>query len=239
MHGCVFQGAQGQAGVLDWYEMASPTGVDILQAPDWKKASFNTPKGVAALELRRRLIAEGIANAGVVSYGFDDAINAMIQTRAAMSVLFSAYWPRFEDDKTSQIAGRVGYAAAMRDPGVDLAYPARGWALAINGASQRKEAGWEFIRWLTDAPQQTWMAINKGNPVSRLSVARDKSLAARVPIADALAGALPFAKIMPNSPALPRVYDAISAQLGPALSGSKPAKDAIAAAETAVNALVS
>jgi multiple sugar transport system substrate-binding protein len=238
MQGCVFQGAQGQAGVLDWYEMAAPMGVDMLQAPDWKRATFNTPQGVAALELRRRLIAEGIANQGVISYGFDDAINAMIQNKAAMSILFSGYWPRFEDAKNSQIAGKVGYAAPPRSEGVKLAYPARGWAMSINGASTKKKDAWEFISWLTDAPQQKWMAINKGNPVSRISVAQDRELAARVPIAGALAEALPFAKIMPNTPQLPRVYDALSAQLSAALSGSKSAKDALAQAETAVNALL-
>jgi multiple sugar transport system substrate-binding protein len=238
MQGCVFQGAQGQAGVLDWYEFAAPLGVDMLESPDWKKAKFNTPEGVFALDVRRRLIAEGSANPGVVSYGFDDAINAMIQKKAAMSVLFSAYWPRFEDPKSSQIVGQTGFAPSMRRSGVDLAYPARGWAMCINGSSAKKEMAWEFIRFLTDAPQQKWMAINKGNPVSRISVAKDPELAAVVPIAGALAEALPFAKIMPNSPALPRVYDAISTQLGPALAGSKSAKDALAAAEEAVNALV-
>ena len=238
MAGCVFQGAQGQAGVLDWYEFAAPLGVDILEAPEWKKARFNTPEGVLALDTRRKLIAEGSANPGVVSYGFDDAINAMVQKKAAMSVLFSAYWPRFEDPKSSLIVGQTGFAPPMRRPGVDLAYPARGWAMSINGASAKKEMAWEFIRFLTDAPQQKWMAINKGNPVSRISVAKDPELAAAVPIAGALAEALPFAKIMPNSPALPRVYDAISAELGAALAGSKSAKDALTAAETAVNALV-
>jgi multiple sugar transport system substrate-binding protein len=238
MFGCVYQGVQGQAGVLDWYEYAAPLGVDMLEAPDWKKARFNTPDGVMALDVRRQLIAQGSANAGVVSYGFDDAINAMIQKKAAMSVLFSAYWPRFEDPKSSQIVGQTGYAPVMRRPGVDLAYPARGWAMCINGASAKKEMAWEFIRFLTDAPQQKWMALNKGNPVSRISVAKDPELAAAVPIAGALAEALPFAKIMPNSPALPRVYDTISAELGAALAGTKSAKDALSAAEVAVNALV-
>jgi len=238
VQGAVYQGVQGQAGVLDWYEYAAPLGVDMLESPDWKKATFNTPAGVFALDVRRRLIAEGSVNPGVVSYGFDDAINAMIQKKAAMSILYSAYWPRFEDPKSSQIVGQTGYAMPMRSPGVELAYPARGWAMCINGASTKKEMAWEFIRFLTDAPQQKWMAINKGNPVSRISVAKDPELAASVPIAGALAEALPYAKIMPNSPALPRVYDAISAQLGAALAGVKSPKDALAAAEDAVNALV-
>jgi multiple sugar transport system substrate-binding protein len=238
MSGSVFQGMQGQAGVLDWYEFASPQGADLLVGPEWKKAAFNSPAGVKALEQRRRMIVDGLVNPGVASYGFDDAINAVAQGKAASSLLFSAYWPRFEDPKTSQVAGRIGYAPIMREPGVNLAYPARGWSLSINKVSARKEMAWEFIRFLTDAPQQLWMAVNKGNPVSRISVAKSAELAKAVPIAGALAAALPFAKIMPNSAALPRVYDALSSQLGAALAGSKSAKDALASAETTTNAIL-
>jgi multiple sugar transport system substrate-binding protein len=238
MHGVVFQGAQGQVGVLDWYEFAAPLGVDMLAPPDWKKAAFDTPAGVRALELRRKLIVDGIANQGVVAYGFDDAINAVAQQKAAMSVMFSAYWPRFEDAKTSQVVGKVAYAAPMRDPGVDLAYPARGWGLMINGASAKKDAAWEFIKFLTDAPQQKWMVLNKGNPVSRVSVARDPDVASALPIAKALSDALPHAKIMPNAPQLPRVYDSLSRHLGAALSGGASAADALKAARAEVDKLL-
>ncbi len=236
--GAVYQGLAGQAGVLDWYEFAAPLGVDLLAPPDWKRAAFNTPAGVEALQARRTLIAEGHVNAGVVGYGFDDAINAVAQQKAAMSVLFSAYWPRFKDPKTSQVVDQIAFAAPMRNAGVDLAYPARGWAMMINGSSAKKEMAWEFIRFLTDAPQQKWMAVNKGNPVSRLSVVKDAEFAAAVPIAGALGEALPHAKIMPNAPQLPRVYDAVSRHFGAALAGTTSARDALAAAETEVNRLL-
>jgi multiple sugar transport system substrate-binding protein len=238
MAGAVIQGMEGQAGVLDWYEMAAPLGADLLAPPDWKRAAFNGPAGLAALEARRRLMADGLVNPGVVGYGFDDAINAIAQRRAAMGVLFSAYWPRFKDPRASQVVDTIGFAAPMRDPAVSPAYPARGWAMAINRASTKKEAAWEFIRFLTDAPQQKWMAIEKGNPVSRVSVVRDPDFAAAVPIAAALAEALPHAKIMPNAPQLPRVYDAMSRHLGAALTGAAEPRAALAAAEAEVNRIL-
>jgi multiple sugar transport system substrate-binding protein len=110
--------------------------------------------------------------------------------------------------------------------------------MAINRASTKKEAAWEFIRFLTDAPQQKWMAIEKGNPVSRVSVVRDPDFAAAVPIAAALAEALPHAKIMPNAPQLPRVYDAMSRHLGAALTGAAEPRAALAAAEAEVNRIL-
>jgi multiple sugar transport system substrate-binding protein len=238
MAGAVLQGQQGQAGVLDWYEMAAPLGADLLAPPDWRRAAFNTPAGVAALEVRRRLIADRLVNPGVVGYGFDDAINAIVQGRAAMGVLFSAYWPRFTDPRSSRVAESIAFAAPMRDPGVSPAYPARGWAMSINRVSTRKEAAWQFIRFLTDAPQQKYMAIERGNPVSRLSVVRDPDFIRAVPIAAALAEALPHAKIMPNAPQLPRVYDALSRHLGAAMAGSATPQAALAAAEADVNRLL-
>ena len=176
------------------------------------------------------MIAEGIVNQGAITYGFDDAINAIAQEKAAMSVMFSAYWPKFEDPKGSRVVGKVRYAAPMRAPGVDLAYPARGWSLSINGASAKKEMAWDFMKFLTDAPQQKWMAINKGNPVSRLSVVADPEFVAAVPIAAAMSEAMAHAKVMPNAPFLPRVYNTLSKHLGSALDGSVAPEAALKAA---------
>lgn len=236
--GAVFQGMQGQAGTLDFYEFASPQGVDLLTAPDWKKAGFNTPAGVEALDIRRRLIANKFAGEGVISYGFDDAIIAIAQQRAAMSVLYSAYWPRFEDPATSQVVGKIGYAPVFADPSKPQVYPARGWSLSINGASRNKQLAWELIKFVTAPRQQKWMALNKGNPITRISVLADPEVQAALPVAAALKAAFPKTKVMPNVNQLPKVYDTLGVSLGKALSGAMPAADALAEAEKAVNAIL-
>jgi multiple sugar transport system substrate-binding protein len=237
VNGVVIQGAQGQVAVLDWYEHAAPFGVDFLRMPEQRRAAFNTPAGVAALAQRRQFIADGIADKGCISYGFDDAITAISQGKAAMSVMFSAYWPRFEDVKQSKVAGQIGYASPMRADGVTQAYPARGWGLAINAVSQKKEMAWEFMRFISDAPQQKWMGMNKGNAVTRLSVLSDAEFKAKVPISAALASTQRYAKMMPSTPQLPRMYDALSRHLSAALSGTAKPEDALKQAETEVNAL--
>lgn len=236
MYGLVYQGVQSQQGVLDWYSWAAGKGVDLLSPPEWQKAAFNTPAAVHALELRRRAVAEGVANQGVLSYSFDDAINAMAQGRAAMSIMFSAYWARLEDQKSSTIAGKVGYAAAPRDPGVTNAYFVRGWSVVMNRASKRKDAGWEMMRYFTAPEAQKRMALEFGNPVSRLSVARDPELAAKVPVSAALGEALANAKIQANTPRLPRIWDSLSRHMGAAQAGTATAAASLAAAEAEVNA---
>lgn len=236
--GLVYQGVQSQQGVLDWYSWAAALGVDILSPPEWRQAAFNTPAGVRALELRRRVLAEGSANPGVLGYSFDDAVNAMAQGRAAMSIMFSAYWARLEDARASTVAGRIGYAPVPRDPAVTNAYFVRGWSVIVNRASRRKDAAWEFIRHFTSPALQKRMAIEFGNPVSRLSVARDAEVIARVPVTAAAAEALANAKIQPNTPRLPRVWDALARHISAAQAGTVQPAAALAAAEADVNAVL-
>ncbi len=238
MFGLVYQGIQSQQGVLDWYSWASAMGVDLLAPTEWRQAAFNTPAGVRSLELRRTAVADRLAHPGVLSYSFDDAINAMAQGRAAMSIMFSAYWSRLEDPRNSTVAGKIGYAAVPRDPAVRNAYFVRGWSVVMNRASKRKDAAWEFVRYFTGPALQKRMAIEFGNPVSRLSVARDAEVAAKVPVTAALAQALGAAKIQANTPALPRIWDALARHIGAAQAGQVSARDALAAAERDVNAVL-
>lgn len=237
MYGAVYQGIEANQGLYDWYDWAAPLGVDIL-TPDGKKPAFNTPQGVRATEMRRRFVAEGLVNPGVLSYSFDDAISAMAQGRAAMSIMFDAYWSQLENPEKSQVAGKIGYAAAPRDPAVDNAYFGRGWGLFINGKSRRKDAAWTFINWLTAPEQQLWMAVNHGNPISRPAVAAHPDFIAKVPVAPALADALPKARTMPVSAEFNRVQDILAKHVSAAQAGAVSAKDALAAAEREVTAIL-
>lgn len=238
IYGAVYQGIQSTQGLYDWYAWAAPSGVDILTPPDWRKPAFNSAEAIQATELRRRFITEGLASPGVLSYSFDDAISAMAQDRAAMSIMADAYWARLEDPAKSQVAGKLGYAAAPRDPAVEKAYFGRGWGLFINGRSKRKDAAWAFINWLTAPEQQLWMAVNQGNPISRPALAAHPDFVAKVPVAGALAEALPRAKLMPSSAEFGRVLDVLVKHVSAALTGSVSSADALAAADREAAAIL-
>lgn len=235
IYGAVFQGVQSSFGVLDYYDWASPLGVDLLAPPDWRRAAFNTPAGVRALDMRRRFLAEGLASPGVLSYSFDDAINAVAQGRAAMSIMTDAYWAPLQDAARSSVVGRIGYAPAPRDPAVERPYFARGWALFLNRRSRNKDAAWEFIKWITAPEQQLWMAVNHGNPISRIALAEHPDYRARVPVAAASSATHSAAKVIPNSPQFNRVQDILARHLNAAIAGRTAAADALQSAEREVN----
>ena len=239
VNGAAIQGVMGSQGVLDWYEYAAPMGVDLLDMPGQRKAMFNTPAGIAVLEQRREMVMSGVVDKGAGAFSFDDAITAINQGKVAMSVMFAGYWQRFEDPKQSKVVGEIGYAPPMRSPGVNQAYPVRGWGMAINSVSTKKELAWEFIRFLSDAPQQKWMGMNKGNAITRLSVLRDPEVVAKVPISATLAATLAHAKPMPSSPQLTRAYDIMGRHFNASLIGAVKAAEAMKMAESEVNALFS
>ena len=239
VNGAVIQGVMGQQGVLDWYEYAAPMGVNLLEMPGQRKAAFNTPAALAVLDQRREMVLSGVVEKGVGAYSFDDAITAMGQGKAALTVMSSAYWQRLEDPKQSKVMGEIGYAAPMRTEGVTNAHPVRGWGLAINAVSRNKELAWEFVRFLSDAPQQKWMGINKGNAVTRLSVLRDPEFTTKVPVSAALASTLRYAKLMPSTPQQTKMYEVMGRHMSASLSGAVKSTEALKLAETEVNALFS
>ena len=96
---------------------------------------------------------------------------------------------------------------------------------------------WEFVRFISDAPQQKWMGINTGNAVTRLSVLRDPEFTTKVPVSAALATTLRYAKLMPSTPQQTKMYDVMGRHLSASLSGAVKPAEALKQAETEVNAL--
>jgi multiple sugar transport system substrate-binding protein len=237
MYGAVYEGIQSQQGLYDWYDWAAPLGVDILNA-DGTKPAFNTPQGVKATQMRRQFVTEGLVSPGVLSYSFDDAINAMAQDKAAMSMMFDPYWAALENPNKSLVAGKIGYAPLPRDPTVRDAYFGRGWALFINARSRRKDGAWEFIRWITAPEQQLWMALNYGNAITRPGLAADPRFIAKVPDAAVLVQSLPYARVMPVVPQFPRIMDTMMKHISAAQAGSETAEQAMELAERDVASLL-
>lgn len=237
IYGTVMQGNIWH-GIFSWFNWSAALGGDMLTPPDWEQSALLTDANFRAAELRAQMVEEGLASPAVVNYGFDDAINAIAQGNAAMTVMFSAYWSRIENPERSTVVGRVGYAPAPRDPSVDEAYTGRGWALFIPEASEKKDAAWEFIRFITNRQSQLFMAIEHGNAATRLSVVEHPEFQASVPIAPALAKAMPHARILPNTSGIRRIYDAISTELNRSLAGEISGEEAIRRADAAVTEIL-
>jgi multiple sugar transport system substrate-binding protein len=238
VYGAVFQGAAEQSGVLDWYDMASPFGADILEPPDWDAAGFNNEAGINALRIRHKMYEEGIVPEGVLAWRHLDVREVMAQGKAALTILYGPYWSAMENPETSKVVGNLGYGIPPRDPDVKDAHFVRGWSLFINKFSKKKDAAWEFMKFLTSTESQIYQAVQHGNPPSRYSVFESEEYKAKVPTASAVAEVMKYATIQPNHPELSKVNDILGKHLNMGIAGDMTPEEALAEAERQINELI-
>lgn len=132
--------------------------------------------------------------------------------RAAMATDSSNFVTDFENPKSSQLAGKTGYAPLPKGPAGSHS-TLISWGMAINARSRNKEAAWYFIQWLTGKPMFELMAKRK-LPVARQSVWNSQVFQSSLPKAwlDTFTQELPTAAVNQANPLVvpvPQVRDAI------------------------------
>jgi len=238
IYGCIYQGASDETGSQDWYGWACPFGARILVPPDWNKAGFNNEAGLNALKYRRKMYAEGIVSEGVLSWRHVDVREVMAQGLAALSILYGPYWAQMEDPAKSKVVGKMAYGVPPRDPDIEEAHFVRGWSLFLNKYSTKKQAAWQFMKFLTSKQAEIYQSVNHGNPPTRYSVFRSGEYNSKVPTADAEAGTMKYGTIQPNHPEMSKIHSILSKNLSAAISGEIMPEKALEDAEQQINALV-
>lgn len=99
------------------------------------------------------------------------------------------------------------------------------WTLAVNKASQHKNAAFKFINWVTGDGAKKY-ALAGGIPAVK-SVLEDSEVVKARPEFPAIEKAIGKAKSEPNLPEWPRIHEYMSDAISKALAGEKSAKDAL------------
>lgn len=131
---------------------------DSLTRP--RKAMFNSPAGVTALELYARLLQDaGPQHVG--DYSWEECMRDFQQGQAAMYIESSLLMAPFEDAEKSAVSGKVGYARLPA--GTAGSWPnSFGWMMGINAASKNKEGAFRFIAWATSKDISLRTALKNG-----------------------------------------------------------------------------
>ena len=132
------------------------------------KPVFNSPKAVEALKFYGHLL-KAYGPPGGSTLGWQEVIGAMAQGKAAMTVEISIFADMvLENPKQSKVAGKIGYAyfPPAKPQYLTMLLPTN--CYHISAYSQKKEAAWLFVQFMTDKartlPYQLKMA-----PTSRKS----------------------------------------------------------------------
>jgi len=122
---------------------------------------------VAALQYLKRLLDEGLIP-NPLAWGSDENIVAIKEGRVAMSMESSGKVGFVEVEKESKVAGKMGYMPGPVSKGGQ--YPPRMfgfvWMFSIDRNSKKKDAAYEYIKFMASEKAQRAMAIEAGNDPS-------------------------------------------------------------------------
>lgn len=147
-----------------WSVFIFPFGGEMLD-PTMTTPGFNKPETIASLQYMIDMME--YAPPGVESFSFPEAWDAFMQGKTAMMVEASAAAPEVENPEKSLVAGKTCYAPMPAGPAG--AYSGVwGWGYGIPDKSQKKEAAYAYIMYMTSRALQDEY-IENGGIVSRTS----------------------------------------------------------------------
>lgn len=161
--------SRGQTGhncVHAWLLHLNPLGGQVFDA-QWRP-SFQEAPGVQALQLLSEISATGPA--GQSTFAFNDMLNAFIDGRSAMYLDSTAVFGAVRSSDKSRVDGKVAYA--LHPAGVRSASQSGGLGLAIARTSERQQAAFLLMQWLTSKSLDKAVCLLGGGP-GRVSTMRD------------------------------------------------------------------
>jgi ABC-type glycerol-3-phosphate transport system substrate-binding protein len=181
---------------------------------------------------------------GALGFGFYARREPFHQGRVAIMGVWSSVSAAFEDPRQTvpTVIGNVGYSFMPKSNRAQRpVVPFGGWALVINRYTQKKDAAWEFIKWLTSPQIQRAYAADGGTPI-RYSTLRDPELSAKNKwyrvILEAEAKGYVQYEFRPRIPEWPQMEEIMARHLSEAMAGSKTIERALNEIDAELEALL-
>jgi multiple sugar transport system substrate-binding protein len=149
--------------------LAGDTGA--LFAPDGRNVAFTDDRLLLAAATIRDLFARKASTSVTLQYGYNELQDAL-RSGTVASATYGLY--RFKTMERSVANNDLAWVAA---PGIGSndKQTVYGFQLSINANSPRKDAAWEFVKFMT-SPKAQIIAAGGGEVVARASVYNDPSL---------------------------------------------------------------
>lgn len=143
-------------------------------------ASIDTPEAIEAIELYGDLLRQ-YGPPGVTNMGWVEASALFAQGKAAFYIDADSQAYTFLDPANSSVVDTVGFAQFPEGPAGSKFYNIVPQTVGINEFSQKKDAAWAFIKWVTNEENTKWLLENETVPGARLSAWEDDAAVAGFP----------------------------------------------------------
>lgn len=234
-HGYVWQGRQYEGLVCNAYEAIWGYGGATM---DGTRVLLDTPEARAGLAYLRSLLTRGISPASVTSMSEEES-RRVFQEGAAV---FMRNWPYAVAEAErpgSPVRGKVAISPLPTAYGERGSGALGGYLLALNARSPmyKRDAALALIAHLTSADANLAMAVAYGRNPPRRAAYLDPRLAEGAPIVAGLSSVIELARPRPITPYYPAISDTLQAELSAAVTGVRPAGEALRRAQALVDHL--
>ena len=196
-YGFVFQGAQYEGGVVNGAEYIWNAGGSILEgnistaqsgtplvlSPNF--ISIDNPDSVQGLRTERSMITDNVAPQDVVTFIERDCWRNFLNGDA----VFMRGWPFMyalaAEDFAQVNQDQIGIAnLPVEEEGLRSWSCLGGWNMYVNAASDKKDAAWEFIKFMTAPEQQKFRALEGSFLPTLVSLYEDQEILNQAPVID-------------------------------------------------------
>ncbi len=132
------------------------------------KAAITTPEAIEAFNYYGNLLKD-FGPKGTLNMSWPEAMAVFTQGKAVFYTDASSLFTNATDPSKSQVADKVGFAPFPAGPKGSKPYNVTSWALGIGANSEKKDAAWEFIKWV-ESEEMVLKLQAEGNPGARISV---------------------------------------------------------------------
>jgi multiple sugar transport system substrate-binding protein len=223
----------------DLIAIVKALGGDVLTS-DYKVV-VNSPENAQTLARIKELFDKGAIPPNFFSMDANSLQTLMREGLVAMTFFGDNYHNRFNDPKSSRIAGKVGFFPAPgKTPDTYAPVKVAYWAAALprNGQEAGRDAALKLIAYLVQPETQLQMAINGNGPV-RKDTLSDPKFQEQAPYASASAIALANStELLPIFDGTPQVRDAFNEEAIAAVTGKKSISAALSEAEARIRKVV-
>lgn len=184
--------------------------------------TFNTPENLA-------VFADLIETVPSISHPglFETDYSEQNELFAAGKVAHIIQWmpaavSTVEDPKSSQVAGKVGYARVY-----GVSTRGTGWATGVTSTSPNPDETYEFLKFMSGFDMAKDGVVLFSNSLVRQSLINDEELNEQLPWVAAAVDALQYAEDLPSIAEVPAIRDIIGVETIKALQGAISAEDAL------------
>jgi multiple sugar transport system substrate-binding protein len=225
--GFLFQGSNYEGGTVNALEYIWTHGGDVLNARG-DEVTIASPESVAGLATARSMIEDGVSPQAVANYAETETHSTFLRGEA----IFARNWPYMyglagTEDFPDVTPEQIGVAPLPAGEGGESFSGLGGWNFLVNAASDKQDAAWTFIEYMSAPEQQKRFALGGSFLPTRTELYDNQEILDAIPVIALAREALENAKPRPVSPYYSDMSLRIAEQWSAVINGNTDPQQAV------------